>query len=141
EHDESPQDYISRAAATLQPHGDPGAAHWALVSFRAGTEAPAAAQAVAPVRISEVLTHVRLDGRQTFVTTVQVPATEEPAAMVSRALAQAADRIAGGYGGAVSASGPAADAVTDALRAGCDCVVGLVVRAELDRLRAVAGRP
>ena len=141
EHSESPQDYIARAADTLRPGGDPDAAHWALVSFGEGTAAPAAARAVAPVRISEVLTHVRLDGRQTPVTTVQTPATDRPAAMVSRALPQAADRIDSGYGPAAAASGPADDAVTGALREECDCVVGLVVRAPLDQLREVSHRP
>ncbi len=141
EHSESPQDYMARAAETLRPHGDSDAAHWALVSFRGGTAAAAAAEAVAPVRISEVLAHVRLDGRQTPVTTVQVPATDRPAAMVTRALPLAADTIAAGYGPAAAASGPDADAVTGALRAGCDCVVGLVVRAQLEQLRRVSQRP
>ncbi|WP_182357546.1 hypothetical protein [Tomitella gaofuii] len=157
---ETAAEYTARAAASLQPRGTPDAEHgpsealhWALVSFDQGVGAEDAARAVAPVRISEVLSHVPVDGAQTPVTPVQVPATDDPAAMVARAQSRAADvvaqrtglaaagRYAAGAGNAAGAGSTTAAAVVDGLRGGCACVMALVVHGTLGDLRAVADRP
>src|SRR5699024_918312 len=136
--------YLRSAEASLAPQdgggGQDASPRWGLVSFEDGTAADDAARAVAPVRISEVLTHVPLDGMQTPVTAIQTPATDDPAAMVGYAQKRAADRIAA-RAGAASGRGGVVDQVTDALRSGCDCVVGLIVRGDLAHLRTIAGRP
>ncbi len=132
---ETAAEYTARAAQSLEQPGDPAALHWALVSLPGGVSAAAAAAAAAPVRISEVLVHVPLDDAQTPVTAVQVPAADDPAAMVSTAQGVAADTVASSAGTTGTAG-----RVVDALRGGCGCVVGLVVHARLDQLRTVAGR-
>lgn len=137
---ETADQYVARARATLSGQDDPEAPRWAMVSFDEGVSAGAAADAVAPVRISEVLSYVPVDGTQTPVTAIQTPATDDPAAMVARAQKRAADRIAERAGGAPG-RGSVVDEVTGALRGGCDCVVGLIVRGGLAELRAIDARP
>lgn len=141
---ESLQQYLRAADASLSPQDgdsdDGSAPRWAMVSFEEGTAADGAAQMVAPVRISEVLTHVPLDGTQTPVTATQTPATGDPAATVGFAQKRAAEHIAERAGEA-SGRGGAVAQVTGALRGGCDCVVALIVRGDLERLRTIEGRP
>ncbi|GAA4817687.1 hypothetical protein [Tomitella cavernea] len=163
---ETVAEYTARAAASLQARGPsdaesgpPDALHWALVSFEQGVSADAAARSAAPMRISEVLSHVPVDGAQTPVTPVQVPATDDPAVMVARAQSRAADVVAqrtglatapgeaagsgdtAGSGHAAGSRETVAAAVVDGLRGGCACVMALVVHGTLGDLRAVAGRP
>lgn len=136
---ETQDQYTARAAATIAADGrqeDAGEPRWALVSFQQGMSADAAAAAVGGVRISEVVTWLPDDSAQTPVTVVQVPAAEDPASMVEHAQRRAADQV---EQSSVRAGGTAGDVVR-ALRGGCACVVGLVVRADLPELRDIADR-
>ncbi|TQF73733.1 hypothetical protein FK531_09065 [Rhodococcus spelaei] len=127
--------YLDRARASLaEPEsGDP---RWALVSLAPETTARQAYTLADGVRVSQVLFRVPLDRVQTPLIVVDVAGEES----VLRAPAVAADRSQGSTGewdrqaqiDAVSATRLAQD---------CACVVGLTVRGDLDRLRALAGTP
>ncbi len=125
-------DYLDRAGASLA--GGDTDPRWALVTLRTGTTTDGVIGIVAGLRVSQVLYHVPLDRVYTPVITVPVPEGAAAVRAAQPAAAGAMDhvrtdddrsqRIA-----AVSAA---------RLHAGCACVVNLVVRGTLARLRGLA---
>lgn len=143
EQGESVDDYVAGARDGLHLAGVDGD-RWALVSLATG-----ATPGLGALRISRVLVHVGIPGVTTAVSTVDVSGQGPVGDSVAGAYAVAASGQQ-----AVAASpgrvGAVAEVVAGRLRAGCDCVAGLVVRGspsalialELDRgVRAVDVAP
>lgn len=133
--------YLQRATTSLQADGA-GAGdeqRWALVSFVTPATAAAAADAAGDVRISEALFYSPAAGAQSPVVTVATPAAADPAALLARAKTDAASQLDSDRSAAVGEDARAI-AVAD-LRGECACVVGLVVRATPEQLRAIAQQP
>lgn len=131
-------DYVVRARSTL-PDAGSGATgpRWALVSFAAERTPADALAAAGGVRISQVLHRVPIPRVQTDLIPVAVP--DDPRAVLDSAQF-AASRLA-----LATQPDPRRQAVARVsvarLADGCSCVVGLVVRGTVDRLRDVATRP
>ncbi|RMI29189.1 hypothetical protein EBN03_27375 [Nocardia stercoris] len=142
--------YLARSRDSLR--GTDSAPHWALLSAASGLDPASIPDLTGGLRVSQVLVHVPLDRVSTPDISVIVPADPAQAA--------AAEQVAAGH--LLAELGPAGDTghdpvlepdpgvvrelsmyrvVAGRLRAGCACVVGLVVRGPLDRLRELAGRP
>jgi hypothetical protein len=129
-------DYLARARASLSDSGS-DAPRWALLSLRGEITPAAAADLAGDTRVSQVIYHVPLDRVQTPLAPVVVP--DGRAAI----LASAADATS------LLLSTPTADDRADRvlavaagrIRAGCACVLALVLRAGPDRLRALAAAP
>ncbi|MGH4027081.1 MAG: hypothetical protein ACRDRV_21125 [Pseudonocardiaceae bacterium] len=137
--------YLRRASDSLPR---PGAGPvWALIQLD-GYLAPAAAAALVtttqaqPVRLSRVVLRVPLPAVQTALISRDLPG-RRPAEELAAAVRSAAQDRARESAQAPPGSRPASVAAAEAarLRAGCACVLALLVRAEGDALRAVAGRP
>lgn len=129
--------YLGRARDTL--HGAFDGPRWALVSL---TEHLTTAEVLAltgDVRVARVLEHVPIDRVQTPIVAIPVPDSDEP---VLRADAAAADVLRDRLDRQPmdERSARVHEVVADRLRAGCACTAGLVVRADLDTLRALAAR-
>ncbi|GAA5058939.1 hypothetical protein [Nocardia callitridis] len=125
-------DYLARSNDSLI--GTDDEQHWALVSF---TEALAPQQIPeygAGTRIAQVLHRVSIPRVQTPLVTVSVP---EGAAAAVASAADAAWLLPRPVDDRAAAI---LDVSAARLRAGCECTVGLVVRAPLPQLRNVAAR-
>lgn len=133
-------DYLARAAGTLPTGGQA----WALVQLAEPVGAEAAAALVGDVRVSRVVFRVRLPRVQTALVTVPVPG-QRPAEELTGAQRQAAaDRERAAERAAAAGQRRAAEvAAVEAaeLRAGCVCVLALLVHADRAALRALAARP
>jgi hypothetical protein len=127
-------EYIDRAAASVTEARADFDPHWALVSFDSVIAPTDAFDLARGVRIAEVLLRVPMERVQTQVIAIGVPGTEA-------SVIESEDRAAAGL---QSSTGQwdrqsqidAASAVR--LSRGCDCVVGLVVRATGTELASVS---
>ncbi|NKY52856.1 hypothetical protein HGA08_21880 [Nocardia vermiculata] len=123
--------YLDRAHDSL-PGGDTGP-RWALVTFRTGLSTGAVVNAVAGLRISQVLYHVPIDRVYTPVITVPVPAGEAALRAAQPAAAGAMDHVVTDD----DRSRRIAGVLAARLHEGCACVVNLVVRGSLAQLRGL----
>ena len=130
------QEYISRAERSLVEDAD-SVPRWSLVSFDSAVSPQLAFDAIGGTRIAQVVLRVPIDRVQTPVVTVGVPGTEES---VLQAQDLAATRLHGTTGQWDRQARIDAASATS-LAAGCDCVVGLVVRGSVGRLRSVVNHP
>lgn len=132
-------DYLDRAARSL-PAAGAGEA-WALVQLRRHLQPAAAARLVQRVRLARVVLRVPLPRVQTALIMRSVPG-QRPAAEMAAALRAAAGERAAAAANAPDGSRAQAVAAAEAqrLRAGCGCVVAMLVRAERTALAALAGR-
>ncbi len=135
-------EYLDRAGISVKKSLEDKDLHWGLVSFDSAVS-PAQSWGLADsVRISQVLLRVPLDRVQTAVITVGVSGTEvsvaESESVAASRLQVSMRHVSMGQGGRQSQI-DAASAFR--LSAGCDCVVGLVVRAPAAALATIAGRP
>jgi hypothetical protein len=132
-------DYLPRAAATLPA---PGAGPvWALVQLADPVDTAAAATLVSGVRLSRVVFRVPLPRVQTALVTRELPG-QRPAdelADAQRFAADDRDAAAARASGARAVAVAAAEA--DALRAGCACVLAMLVSADGPALVALASHP
>lgn len=137
---EAVADYLPRAAASLPPR-DAGAV-WALVQLTGYLDAGAAAGLTGEVRVSRVLLRVPLPRVQTAILARDVagqrPAAEIAAAMRAAA-AQRASAAAHARAGGRDRAAAMAAAEAERLRAGCACVLALLVRADRAALQELAG--
>ncbi|MBF6330134.1 hypothetical protein [Nocardia transvalensis] len=124
--------YLDRAKDSLT--GTDSDEHWALVSFAVGIAPERIPDHAGGLRISQVLHHVPIDRVYTPVLAVPVPAGDAVAVASARA---AANTLAAVHP-VDERSARVAAVVSERLRAGCACTVGLVVRGRLDRLRELA---
>ncbi len=140
-------EYVDRAAMSVKKSLEDNDLHWGLVSFDSAVSSAQSWGLVDGIRISQVLLRVPLDRVQTAVITVGVSGSE---LSVAESESVAASRLQVSMGRA--SMGPASmgqgdrqsqiDAASaSALSAGCDCVVGLIVRAPAAALATIAGRP
>jgi len=137
-------DYLRRAAGSLPPPGDDqadGEQVWALVQLDGYLTPGPAAELIQGARLSQVVLRVALPGVQTALVFREVPG-QHPAAELAAAVRAAGldrDRAAAQ---APPGSRQAAVAATEAarLRAGCACVLALLVRADPAVLGALTGR-
>ncbi len=153
-------DYLRRAGGSLPPAGGDevwAGEMWALVQL-SGYLDPAAAAALVPggvensgvensgvensVRLSGVVLRVPLPGVQTALVFRDLPG-QRPAAELASAVRAAGQDRARAAAQAPPGSRHSAVAAAEAarLRAGCACVLALLVRADGDVLRALADRP
>ena len=131
-------DYVMRARSTLpEPGSGAVGPRWALVSFAAERTPADALAAAGGVRISQVLYRVPIPRVQTDLVPVAVP--DDPRAVLDSAQFAAA-RVAPD-GRPDPRRQQIARVSAARLGAGCACVVGLVVRGDVDRLRVLAARP
>ncbi|MGH3941882.1 MAG: hypothetical protein ACRDTG_25315 [Pseudonocardiaceae bacterium] len=133
-------DYLRRAAESLPP---PGADQvWALVQLDGYLEPGPAAELIPRTRLSQVVLRVALPGVQTSLIFRDVPGqhpAEELAAAV-RAAGLDRDRAAAQVPpGSRQAEVAAAEAVR--LRAGCACVLALLVRTDPATLHELSNHP
>ncbi|MGH3692432.1 MAG: hypothetical protein ACRDRX_00225 [Pseudonocardiaceae bacterium] len=130
-------DYLGRARVSW-PAGN--SAQWALVQLDSYLAPAAAAEVAHDVRLSRVIIRVPLPRIQTALITRDLPG-QRPVAELTQALrSAAADRaaVASQQRGRAAAVAAAEGAQ---LRAGCACVVALLVFGDGDALRTVAARP
>ncbi|WP_051132988.1 hypothetical protein [Nocardia paucivorans] len=136
---EAVADYLARARDSLRGADD--AEHWALVSFtehRPATALPALARGL---RIGQVIYHVPIERVATPLVIVPVPANERA---LLRSGVDAATEL---LDRRQRSAGPderttrVLDVSITRLLEGRACVVGLVVRAPLNRLRELAEQP
>lgn len=133
---EAVAEYAARSRDSISGDRFGDRVRWALISLRAEATAAAAADIAVGVRISQILYRVPIERVASPVAAVVVPAgraaaLDSPSRAASQLLAlPAADERAARVV-AVSAG---------RLRAGCACVVGLVVDATTAQLRDIAGR-
>jgi hypothetical protein len=112
---------------------------WALVSLRAAADDPTALSVVAGTATAQVALHVPVADVATPTTVV--PVTPDPRSFTT-ARDLAVSRLAADGRPADTGRDAAVDALVGTrLRAGCACVVGVVVRGAVDRLRAIAVDP
>jgi hypothetical protein len=132
--------YLQRAAGSLLAPGEDEM--WALVQPSGYLDPPAAADLVRGMRLSAVVFRVPLPGVQTALVTRDLPG-QRPATELMAAMREVAQDRARAATQAPPGSRPAAVAATEAtrLQAGCACVLALLVRADGDTLRELAGRP
>jgi hypothetical protein len=132
--------YLHRARQSL-PAADAGQV-WALVQPSSYLDAAAAAQLARGVRLAGVVLRVPLPGVQTALITRDLPGQRpvpELAAAMRSAAEERADAAAAAPPG--SRAGAVATAEASRLRAGCACVLAVLVRADGGALRGLAGRP
>ena len=134
---ESGTQYQERAEVTLRGGGEEP--RWALVSFDNASTTAAVADSVGRVRISQVLLSSSAAGAQSPLVTVSTGASADPAALLALAQSSGAAQLEADRAAAVAEEDRAV-AVAD-LRAGCACVVGVLVRGTLVELRGIAERP
>lgn len=129
---ETVAEYTGRARAGLAEPGD-SEPRWALVSFDTYVSPGQSFSAARGERIAQVLIRVPIERVQTRVLAIGVPGTD---ASVNSALDVAATELHAGVGQWDRQAQIDAASVTR-LAAGCDCVVGLVVRADPSALTAI----
>jgi hypothetical protein len=133
-------DYLARARHSLPATGEV----WALVQLDEPVDAGTAAALTEGVRVSRVVYRVPLPRVQTALVTVPLPG-QHPAAELREAQLRAGDerQQAGERAAANGQSRATGVATAEAaeLRAGCACVLALLVRADRAGLDAVASRP
>lgn len=133
-------DYLARARHTLPTTGEV----WALVQLGEPVDAGTAAALTEGIRVSRVVYRVPLPRVQTALVTMLVPG-QRPAAELRESQQRAGDerQQAGERAAASGQSRAAGVAAVEAaeLRAGCACVLALLVRADRAGLDAVASRP
>lgn len=132
-------DYLRRAAGSLPPPG--GAQVWALVQLDGYLRPGPAAELIQGTRLSQVVLRVALPGVQTALVFRDLPGqhpAEELAAAVRAAALDRAQAAAQAPSGSRQAEVAAAEAA--ALKAGCACVLALLVRAEPAALRELTAR-
>jgi hypothetical protein len=133
-------DYLRRARGSLPL---PGVGEvWALVQLDTYLDPAAAAALIRGIRLSSVVLRVPLPGVQTALIFRDLPG-QRPAAELTGALQAAGqdrERVAAQ---AAPASRPAAVARAEAtrLRAGCACVLAMLVHADGQQLHELIGRP
>lgn len=124
-------DYVARAAGTLEQ--PPGNEHWALVSFTRPVSSDTVREVAATVRVSQLLFRLPLDRVQTPLVPVSVGSG---AAAIERAHVLASARVQRMTGETVRQGNIAAVSSQEFAR-DCACVIGIVVRGDLDRLGAL----
>lgn len=132
--------YLARARASLPSAGEA----WALVQLRSPVDAAGAAALAEGVRVSRVVFRVPLPRVQTAVVTVPVPGQRPLDELRDAQQRAATERAQAGERAAASGQRRSADiaaAETRELRAGCQCVLALLVLADRPALDAVAARP
>lgn len=118
---------------------DAGGVRWALVSLRTAVDDATALSVAAGTTPAQVALHVPIADVATPTAVVAV--TPDPRSFTT-ARELAVSRLDTDGGPLDADRGDAVDAVvTSRLRAGCACVVGIVVRGAADRLRAIATDP
>ncbi|MFD6355244.1 hypothetical protein [Nocardia tengchongensis] len=128
-------DYLARAQQSLA--GTDAAGRWALLSFTDGVTAARIPEFSGGLRISEVDYHVAVDRVATPIIAIGVPAGEAAAvASVKSAAAQmeSTDTFD-------ARSTQVKNLVATRLRAGCACVVGVVLYGPPAELRTLAAQP
>ncbi|MGZ8180204.1 hypothetical protein ACXVUM_19970 [Williamsia sp. SKLECPSW1] len=142
---QSVEAYRSAAAAGL---ASATGTRWALVSLREALDDPAARSLVAGTDAGQVALHVPLADVATPTAVVPVtpdPLSWETARILAIGLLDGSASPGAGTGGIVGQDGARGDAVArvvaSRLRAGCACVVGIVVRGPVARLRTLAADP
>ncbi|MGW5574244.1 hypothetical protein ACWEVD_23870 [Nocardia thailandica] len=128
-------EYLAQAQDSLQ--GTDTDPHWALVSFDEPITPARIPEYSGGLRIAGVVEYVAIDRVQTPVITVATPAGD---AVAMRAPQDAANLLAV-QPTRDERTAAVARVVTNRLRAGCACTVGLIVRGTLPELRALADRP
>jgi len=132
-------DYLARAAASLPAGGEA----WALVQLGEPVGAGTAAELAGGVRVSRVVFRVPLPRVQTALVTIAVPG-QRPAQELADAQRRAAADRDGAHDRAATAGqrrpAEVAAAEAAALRAGCACVLALLVRGDRAALAAIAAR-
>ena len=128
-------DYLARSHASLA--GTDTDEHWAMVSFVAGITPDSIPESVAGLRVSNVVYDVPIDRVYTPPITVPVPAGDAAAIASARAAAGALDNTETSD----DRTRRIAAVMAARLHAGCACAVDLVVRGQLDQLRALSTRP
>lgn len=136
-------DYLRRIAGTLPPPGDGrtgGGQVWALVQLNGYLEPDPAAELIQGTRLSQVVLRVALPGVQTALVFRDVPGQNPAAELAAAVRAAGLDRDRAAVQ-APSGSRQAAVAVVEAarLRAGCACVLALLVRADSAVLSRLTG--
>jgi len=133
-------DYLQRAARSLPLSSEDEA--WALVQPSGYLDPSGATDLVRGTRLSAVVFRVPLPGVQTALVARDLPG-QRPAAELGTAMREAAQDRARAAAQAPPGSRRAAAAITEAarLQAGCTCVLALLVWADGDTLRELAGRP
>lgn len=133
-------DYLRRAGASL-PAAE-SRSIWALVQLEGYLKPGRAAELVQGVRLSRVVLRVPLPRVQTALITRDLPG-QRPVAELTEALRSAAQDRTAVAAREVPGSRPAAVAAAEAtrLRAGCACVLALLVFGDGEALHAVAARP
>lgn len=125
--------YLDRADASL---AGPGGERWALVSLVEATT-PNAVWALTqnvPTSLSQSIFNVPIDRVQT--PTVAVPSGNTEASFLASSAVAAESVLRRSTG--TDRARAVGEVASARLRAGCACVVGVVVRAPLDRLRMLA---
>jgi len=128
--------YLARAATSLPARGTGPA--WALVQLEDHLDAATAAALTQDVRLSRVVLRVPLPRVQTALL-IRPVAGQRPAGEIAAAMrAAAGDRQA--VAAPTGRAGQVADAEARRLRAGCSCVVALLVRGDHAALERLATR-
>ncbi|OZG28318.1 hypothetical protein BH683_014935 [Williamsia sp. 1138] len=131
--------YLARAEASLNGSGD---ARWALVSLVVPMQTVdvwsltqhTPMQKAAPSMMSQSIFNVPIDRVQT--PTVAVPSGNTESSFIASSQVAAESVLARSTG--TERARTVGEVAAGRLRAGCACVVGVVVRAPLDRLRTLA---
>lgn len=136
--------YVRRAWESLPPPGaDPAGVGevWALVELDSYLEPRPAAELIQGVRLSRVVLRVPLLGVQTALIARELPG-QRPAAELAAAVRAAGQDRARAAGQAPPGGRLATVAAAESARlsAGCACVLAMLVRADGDALRKLAGR-
>ncbi|MTE13983.1 hypothetical protein GLP40_14550 [Nocardia sp. CT2-14] len=127
--------YLDRARTSLQ--GTDSDSHWALLSFTEAITADRIPEFGGGLRISEIDYHVAVDRVATPIIAIGVPEGDAVAvASVKSAAAQMESTPT--YD---DRSTRVKNLVAARLRAGCACVVGVVLQAPLSKLRTLATHP
>ncbi|MCQ4119067.1 hypothetical protein [Rhodococcus tibetensis] len=122
-------DYLVRASRSLeQPLGNE---HWALVSFTLPVSSETVLEVAAAVRVSQLLFRLPLDRVQTPLVPVSVASGD---AAIERAHVLASGRVQRMTGETVR-QGEIAEVSSEKFAQNCACVIAIVVRGDLDRLR------
>ncbi|MEU5842747.1 hypothetical protein [Rhodococcus sp. NPDC047139] len=132
-------DYLARAAAGLDAaEAEPGdLEHWGLASFAVPVGIDEVLALADEVRVGQILFRVPIERVQTPLVPVAVPQNHEA---LRRAPSVAASRLSMMQFGTERAARVAAVSAKR-LAAGCECVVGVVVRGTPTQLRSVADDP
>ena len=136
---ESVVGYLRRAATSLPAEG--AGPVWALVQLDRYLAPEPAAQLVQGVRLARVILRVPLPRVQTALIAQDLPGQRPVAELATAFHSAARDRLAASR--AVPDGRAAAVAAAEAarLRAGCSCVLALLVLGDRDALQSVAARP